>query len=236
MRRAALLCAIFLALFSASLAHAQPARQPAGQPTIKLLIAQFSRLAFDSEYGGAHRRDHIIRWEGPIRVAIRGFGSARYRGEVRQHLRRLALLTGKDIRLLDWSSALAGPNIEIIFVSGGGGRLDPRAPCSTLLYDRHFVIYRAEIRIAPAEAQQRRHCLAEELTQAMGLANDSRLLRRSIFNDNSAVLRLALWDALMVRVLYDPSIRPGMSRYEALPIARTLIARLVVQHRESRRR
>ena len=130
-------------------AHAEP---PAG-PTVKTLIAQFSDLAFDSEFGGTHRRGHIIRWQGPVRVSIRGFGSARYRSEVRQHLRDLAVLTGLDIRLVDWSSVLAGANLEIIFVSGGGGRLDPRAPCSTLLYDRHFVIYRAEIRIAPAEPQ-----------------------------------------------------------------------------------
>ena len=205
---------------------------PPGRPAIKTLIAQFSELAFDSEYGGAHRRGHIVRWNGPVRVSIRGFGSARYRSEVRRHLQVLAGLTGLDIRLVDWSSALAGANLEIIFVSGGGGRLDPRAPCSTLLYDRHFVIHRAEIRIAPAEPQQRRHCLVEELTQAMGLANDSRRLRQSIFNDSSRALNLSPWDGLMVRVLYDRLIRPGMSRDEAMPIARRLIVKLVLRHRQ----
>jgi hypothetical protein len=209
---------------------------PKGWPAIKTLIAQFSDLAFDSEYGGAHRRGHVVRWNGPVRVSIRGFGSARYRTEVQDHLQHLARLTGLDIRLVDWSSALAGPNLEIIFVSGGGGRLDPRAPCSTLLYDRHFVIYRAEIRIAPAEPAQRRHCLVEELTQAMGLANDSRRLRRSIFNDGSRAATLEPWDRLMVRVLYDRLIRPGMSRYEAMPIARRLIAKLVVRYRQKLRR
>lgn len=209
---------------------------PERQPKVQTLIDQFGDLAFDSEYRGSHRRGHLIRWKGPVRVSVRGFGSARYRPEVREYLRQLAKLTGLDIRLVDWSSALAGANLEIIFVSGGGGKLDPRAPCSTLLFDRHFVIYRAEIRIAPAEPAQRRHCLVEELAQAMGLANDSRRLPGSIFNDQSDGKRLSPWDGLMLRVLYDPALQPGMSRYEAMPIVRRLIARLVVDRRGSRRR
>jgi molybdopterin adenylyltransferase len=68
------------------------------------------------------------------------------------------------------------------------------------------------------------HLIAEELTQALGLADDSRLVRDSIFNDASARQRIAPWDALMVRILYDPRLRPGMHKTEAMPIVRRIIA------------
>jgi len=81
-----------------------------------------------------------------------------------------------------------------------------------------------QIYIAPYPDEVRRHCIAEELTQALGLADDSKLLRDSIFNDASARQRIAPWDALMVRILYDPRLSPGMHKSEAMPIVRRIIA------------
>ena len=86
------------------------------------------------------------------------------------------------------------------------------------------MIRRVQIYITPYPDAIRRHCIAEELTQALGLADDSNIVRDSIFNDASARLRIAPWDALMVRILYDPRLRPGMHKSEAMPIVRRIIA------------
>lgn len=195
---------------------------------ITLLIKQFEAIAFSAEFGGQHRTGRIVKWDGPIRVRVRGFNAIKYIAEVQAQLRELSQLTGLTIELVNWSNSAAPPNMDINFTSATGtSRFDPTAPCRTLFHDRGYVIQRVEIYIAPDDPAQRRHCIAEELTQALGLANDSTVFRNSIFNDDSRQQILAPWDTLMVRILYDPRIRPGMSKVQALPIAREVIADLL---------
>jgi len=68
------------------------------------------------------------------------------------------------------------------------------------------------------------HCVMEEMAQMMGLFNDSVSLRHSIFNDlNNFQVALPEHDQMLLRVLYDHRIRPGMAREEALPIARRIL-------------
>lgn len=68
------------------------------------------------------------------------------------------------------------------------------------------------------------HCVLEEMAQMMGLFNDSVSLRQSIFNDqNNFQVALPEHDMMLLRVLYDHRIRPGMTRDQALPIARQIL-------------
>ncbi|WP_172326921.1 DUF2927 domain-containing protein [Mangrovicoccus sp. HB161399] len=61
----------------------------------------------------------------------------------------------------------------------------------------------------------RRGCFHEELAQGMGLANDSREARPSIFNDDEEYTRLTDQDRLMLKMLYDRRLHPGMDVAEA---------------------
>ena len=71
-------------------------------------------------------------------------------------------------------------------------------------------IQRAQIVInAALEDRHIRHCFIEELTQAFGLPNDSERLSPSVFNEVSMLVALSRLDALFVRTLYDPNLRPG---------------------------
>lgn len=67
-------------------------------------------------------------------------------------------------------------------------------------------------------------CIHEELIQGLGLANDSPRARPSIFNDDEEFGRLTTHDEELLRMLYDPRLRPGMSLQEARPILRTILA------------
>ncbi len=75
----------------------------------------------------------------------------------------------------------------------------------------------------------RQSCIHEELAQSMGLPNDSPEARPSIFNDDEEFALLTRHDELLLRILYDPHLRPGMTAAEARPIvekiARELLAR-----------
>lgn len=71
----------------------------------------------------------------------------------------------------------------------------------------------------------RRACVHEELAQGLGLANDSPLARPSIFNDDDEFALLTDHDEALLRLLYDPALKPGMTIEDARPILRRLVAR-----------
>ncbi|MCI4662914.1 MAG: DUF2927 domain-containing protein [Neomegalonema sp.] len=71
-----------------------------------------------------------------------------------------------------------------------------------------------------------RTCFYEEILQGMGPLNDLFRLPDSIFNDENSHLRPTKFDLLMLKALYDPRIKPGMSREQAEPIAREILAEI----------
>ena len=52
----------------------------------------------------------------------------------------------------------------------------------------------------------------------MGLPNDSPQARPSLFNDDLEFALLTEHDAILLRMLYDPRLRPGMTADEARPL------------------
>jgi len=70
------------------------------------------------------------------------------------------------------------------------------------------------------------HCLLEEMTQSMGLPNDSNDISPSIFRDDSRRTDLTRTDLIMVKALYDPRLTPGMPMAEAMAKVRDVIADL----------
>ena len=61
-----------------------------------------------------------------------------------------------------------------------------------------------------------RSCAVEEITQILGLPNDSNAVKPSIFNDSSQYFELTEHDRWLLRALYQKDITPGMSRNETL--------------------
>ncbi len=74
----------------------------------------------------------------------------------------------------------------------------------------------------------RKSCLHEELAQGLGLANDSPAARPSIFNDDEEFGLLTTHDELLLRMLYDRRLRPGMRAAEAAPIVRNIATELTL--------
>ncbi len=89
------------------------------------------------------------------------------------------------------------------------------APEAPQTYVRAVAIIRAE-----HPPRLRRGCFHEELAQGMGLANDSREAKPSIFNDDEEYTRLTDQDQLLLKMLYDRRLHPGMDVAEAAgPVA-----------------
>jgi hypothetical protein len=70
-------------------------------------------------------------------------------------------------------------------------------------------------------------CIHEEVVQGMGLSNDSPDARPSIFNDDEEFALLTTHDEMLLRILYDRRLRPGMRAEEAMPIVREIAEELM---------
>ena len=196
----------------------------------------------------------LTRWQAPVRVALH-FGASvspdrqsADRAKVASYLARLAQLTGHDIGLSDTNPNFfvtianvnerraLGPKIRTALPQlsasqiAGVTNLDRSTYClvwtqsdsATAHYERAFVYIPSEhpdlMRLA---------CIHEELAQGLGLPNDSGLNRPSIFNDDEEFALLTRQDEWMLRILYDPALRAGMTEAEARPIVQSLARRLL---------
>jgi len=223
---------VLAALAAALLAAPAAAQNGVRMPTQELLVRQFQAVAFSNEYGGAHRFGRLVRWTQPIRVKVTGVNASAFLPEVNRHLATLRRLVGVPIEVAsDWQ-VWAQPNLEVVFTSGP---INPAAACRTEFLDGNFAatgytITRVKVVIPAGDPALRRHCIVEELTQAMGLGDDSQLIADSIFDDNSRAQKLWPWDELMLLTLYDRRLRPGMSVSEAMPAVRMIVSERVNEY------
>jgi len=56
------------------------------------------------------------------------------------------------------------------------------------------------------------------MAQSLGLSNDSKVARPSIFNDDEEFALLTKHDEILLKILYDRRLKPGMNNIEARPI------------------
>ena len=214
---------VFLLLAPALPGSAAAQSRVTQMPPLAELVGQYHRVALSAEYGGAYRRGRIIKWTGPIVARLRGPNARRYRIEILRHFTLLAKLTGLRFKVLGpFAPAAVRANMTITFIDNGGrGPVDLERACGAEVFtDRNLVIRRARITISADWPRLRRHCIIEEISQALGLMNDSGYLFPSIFNDNSKQQRLSPWDRMVIRAHYDTRLRPGMGWPTAEPIIR----------------
>ncbi len=196
----------------------------------------------------------LLRWDRPVRVSVL-FGAsvpddrqAADRARIASYLARLSQVTGHPISLSDqnpnvWvhiasvdERAALGP-----FLSRELSELTPTqiAGITTMSRDTFCQVltqsdpttstYARAVAVIPSEQPDllRLSCIHEELAQALGLPNDSNAARPSIFNDDEEFALLTTQDELMLRLLYDPALSPGMTEAEARPIVQTLATRFM---------
>lgn len=196
----------------------------------------------------------LRRWEQPVRVGLR-FGAsvpaatrATDTARIRSYLARLSRLTGHPVSLSDQAPNFIvhivnederraiGPSVQAALPGLSAGELAgiTQMPLSTycLVYalsDGDSGRYSRAVAVIRAEHPDllRLSCMHEEIAQGLGLANDSPRARPSIFNDDEEFALLTGQDELMLRMLYSPELRPGMSLSEARPIVQSLARRLV---------
>ncbi len=214
-------------------------------------IVFFSEFTFvDGALVPRERETPLVKWRGPIRYAL--VGDAVTPKDVRIYAalaQRLSRVTGLDI-------APVGPgeedNLLILILSRDARRQaaeflelfdgeasagliyrlrgdDWSIPCAaTVGVDPEIGAIVQGLILVKAETSGllRESCAHEEFAQALGPGNDYDFARPSIFNDDGEFALLTEHDEYILRVLYDPRLRSGMRRDEALPILRDVIDEL----------
>ncbi|MGR8940105.1 MAG: DUF2927 domain-containing protein [Gammaproteobacteria bacterium] len=204
------------------------------------LLQSFIEIAMFNEY--SERPAGIRKWTGPIHYYVehRVGDQDLHEQLTRMHIEQLAEITGLDIRR---APSRQSANVLIIFSTEAQLQDDLlydfeiRSPqlrknlfrSSVCLGDffmtRDAAIKRAVVIIPVDRASEHAKlvdCIVEEITQILGLPNDSERVFPSVFNDKSVNSLLSGLDYLMLKMLYDSRIKAGMSIQQALPVLKTI--------------
>lgn len=181
-------------------ASVPPDRQASDRARIDSYLARLSALTLHPITAAAGRPNFVVF-----------IGSVEERAALGPRLSEM--LPGLSPALLAGATAMGRSNFCLVYVnSDPGGTVRTRA-----------------MAVIPSELPDLMGlmCLHEELAQGLGLGNDSRAARPSIFNDDNEFATLTAMDELMLRMLYAPELTPGMTEAEARPIVQALANRLM---------
>ncbi|MBT8154487.1 DUF2927 domain-containing protein [Epibacterium ulvae] len=216
------------------------------------LIRNFEAIAFFDEHfrQGIGTNGALSKWEKPVRLeavfapTVTAEQRQSDQQELEKYAERLARITGHPV-----SAVQRGGNFKVIyagvddksFIRTEVLRQLPRINASQLdtLVNTPEIYFCLVVAGGPLSAPfaytqgvaliraehptlTRRACLHEEVAQGLGLRNDSPKARPSIFNDDDEFARLTSHDELLLKMLYDPRLEPGMTTDEAGPIVREI--------------
>ncbi|TLP45623.1 MULTISPECIES: DUF2927 domain-containing protein [Cohaesibacter] len=68
-----------------------------------------------------------------------------------------------------------------------------------------------------------RRCMVEEILQGLGPLNDDASLIHSVFNDTSTFDHFTRYDRLIMNMLYNPDVKPGMTLRQVRPMTPRLL-------------
>lgn len=219
-----------------------------------LKIALFDEYSRSSGSFVQSETPSILRkWTGPVRVGLR-FGAsvpadrrATDRARVGSYLARLSQITGHPISLSDtapnfWIHVVSederealGPVLQSTLPGLSASDIADVTQMPRSTYCLVYALssgnsggYTRAVAVIRAEHPDllRQSCFHEEIAQGLGLANDSPRARPSIFNDDEEFALLTRHDELLLRILYDARLRPGMTAAEAAPVVRRIAAEL----------
>jgi len=201
------------------------------------LLNSFIEIALKNEYDADSHR--VRKWESPVKVWIdHRVGEQELHTELVQiHLNDLARITGHSISLVPFKKQA---NVILVFAQFKEmknlthqlmGQQAVNVLRGTLCIanfkaNKDQVIQQASIIIPADQARMSGKlvsCVVEELTQVLGLVNDSDKVFPSIFNDKTPNTLLSGLDYILLKLLYNPKIKAGMSLVEITPIVNDLI-------------
>ena len=180
-------------------------------------VDRFELLAFRHDDGSP--RDTLYKWPTD-RYTVVYDGPPEYRDEAFEVMNRIGELTGLPV---GEDTMFAKVRVQISdtvpLVTEDG------FTCHVAGYGNALVHIYADL-----PSWYIRQCLWQEMGQALGLGGDldGPFLSRddTVFASYQGPRRFTPEDEMMIRILFDPRLRDGMSRAQAMPIVREIVAEM----------
>ena len=180
-------------------------------------LEYFYEIALGAEYGESGNVIH--KWIDDIGIKIKGRPTDRDIEAINEVISELNyIIDSIKLDIVVWD-----PDIEIYFDSVDRfSSIEPNYIQGNTgffwtWWDDSGALYRARILIATGRINQkeRSHLIREELTQSLGMMNDSYKYKNSIFyQDWTDTGSYSDMDRAVIRILYDPRIKLGMTMDE----------------------
>ena len=191
----------------------------------------FFKIAFGAELRVAGNGDRVRKFDGPVRIFLDNRANANRRADlaavvadIRCHVAHLDISMTTDSQAANVVVILVRDHAELrrtLHARYGRARaheierrLTPQC-LSGFSEDGNHSIRRAEV-ILTAEDDDFAFldCAYEELLQALGPINDDRSVPWTMFNDDVQMGFFDVYDQYILNIMYDPRVRPGMTRQE----------------------
>lgn len=190
---------------------------------------------YDIALNGEHERlQPVIRkWAQPLRIWFYSEAGDRARQQwlLSTHLRQLSRITGLPAEFVPHRNQA---NVRILFINDSdrngmaarelsrtGRRELERSIClGQIRFNRRAEITNGTVVIPVNRAANRGKlaaCVIEEVTQMLGLINDSRHVHPTVFSDVTDDEFLTGLDFLLLKLLYSPGVVSGMTHAQASP-------------------
>ncbi len=180
-------------------------------------IDYFFAIATGSEFGNAQAV--IRKWNGPVRIKVHGSPNS----EDLQTLRAVVDDINGLVQGIQLQIVTENPNVDMYFVPEREfSRYEPNyRPVNYGFFwtwwNRSNIIERARILVTTTGVTQRErsHLIREELTQSLGLMQDSHRYPDSIFYQGwTDTTEFSPIDRAIIAMLYRSEIRPGMTQLQ----------------------
>jgi len=200
----------------------------------------FYKVAFGAELQFDRRIERIRKFDEPVRVFVDNRGKPSRRADIaavvadiRARVDHLDIAMTSDRRAANLIAVLV-PARELnrtIVARYGRDKAQQiqralRPQClSGFGKDEHYRIRRAEV-ILPVDAEEFGFydCAYEELLQALGPINDDASVPWTMFNDDVQMGFFDIYDQYLLNILYDPRVRPGMTKAEFGDVASDVLS------------
>lgn len=204
----------------------------------KYIERSFYEIALQNEYNTKQTR--VRKWQKPLAIYIHHEvgDQALHLRLVKMHLTHLSDITGLPISYVTTKSQA---NINIFLTRSNhvnqiiSREISPKAVkqlrdsvcLANIRTNKNSEITKAIV-IIPVD-RARMHgklvsCIVEELSQILGLPNDSKTIYPTIFSDKNIYKLLTGLDYLLLKLLYSPEIKTGMTKSELKPVIHKILS------------
>jgi hypothetical protein len=205
-----------------------------------VLIESFYLVAHTSDHGDPAFKYPVQKWGEMVPVYFHPSMPAWHRRMSERQIETLSRISGIDFQLMDTQDA--GRSLSFFYAEDGSSvaqmARDFGIDADRLRLATCFATYEpgADRKITrgivvfrrPPEERRTLACIVEETIQVLGLEADRATYFPTVFtNDQARPVALSLNDMILLRTLYDPAIKAGMSLEETRRLVPGIIHRLV---------